>query len=608
MEAPAEELLKKIQDLEIGHAILKQEMSKLIPTVRGEGSAERRRSQSVSPQRTSPAASAVRRRSGEISKNWKVKNKEINMETSQGSILSYNVLGVTWTLDSSRNRSAEQLYGYSASEVLGHKGYKESAPRIRSNENGMNREGGSVDSHQYDHDVAQSDHREDALSSGASTPRGDVMPSPFGLPSSTVMDEKFPSKASKSGHNEAEGKPGFQKILSSKAEAWITKKRLWPWKGSEHDATDSKNRHACPSLQNDQEGDVNLSKASECCGKHEETNWPGNNEPSGSLSSFNVGSTSSVSSSGSTSSSVQHKLDVETDCLDYEILWEDLTIGEQIGQGSCGTVYHALWHGSDVAVKVFSKQEYSDEVILSFRQEVSLMKKLRHPNILLFMGAVFSQQRLCIITEFLPRGSLFRLLQRNTTKLDWRKRVHMALDIARGMNYLHHCNPPIIHRDLKSSNLLVDKNWTVKVGDFGLSRLKHETYLTTKTGKGTPQWMAPVLRNEPSDEKSDVYSYGVILWELVTEKIPWDNLNSMQVIGAVGFMNQRLELPNDCDPRWASIVESCWQIDPQYRPSFLELLERLKDLLRHYAFQAHMQRSAHSETPQSIAAREKAEE
>ncbi|KAG0448987.1 hypothetical protein HPP92_027562 [Vanilla planifolia] len=76
-----------------------------------------------------------------------------------------------------------------------------------------------------------------------------------------------------------------------------------------------------------------------------------------------------------------------------------------------------------------------------------------------------------------------------------------------------------------------------KVGDFGLSRLKHETYLTTKTGKGTPQWMAPeVLRNEPSDEKSDVYSYGVILWELVTEKIPWDNLNSMQM----GFDRRKL--------------------------------------------------------------------
>ncbi|KAK1372940.1 hypothetical protein POM88_000324 [Heracleum sosnowskyi] len=118
------------------------------------------------------------------------------------------------------------------------------------------------------------------------------------------------------------------------------------------------------------------------------------------------------------------------------------------------------------------------------------------------MGAVTSPERLGIVTEFLPRGSLFRLLQRSTSRIDWRRRIHMALDIARGVNYLHHCSPPIVHRDLKSSNLLVDKNWTVKVGDFGLSRLKHETFLTTKTGKGTPQWMAPeVLRNEPSDEK-----------------------------------------------------------------------------------------------------------
>lgn len=178
----------------------------------------------------------------------------------------------------------------------------------------------------------------------------------------------------------------------------------------------------------------------------------------------------------------------------------------------------------------------------------------------------------------------------------------MALDIARGMNYLHHCNPPIIHRDLKSSNLLVDKNWTVKVGDFGLSRLKHETYLTTKTGKGTPQWMAPeVLRNEPSDEKSDVYSYGVVLWELVTEKIPWDNLNSMQVIGAVGFMNQRLELPKDLDPLWVSIIESCWHTDPQLRPSFQGLLEQFKDLQRRYAVQSQVQRSAHSDTAHNAA-------
>ncbi|GKD33794.1 dual specificity protein kinase splA-like protein, partial [Tanacetum coccineum] len=251
---------------------------------------------------------------------------------------------------------------------------------------------------------------------------------------------------------------------------------------------------------------------------------------------------------------------------------------------SCGTVHHALWYGSDVAIKVFTKQEYPDDVILSFRKEVSLMKRLRHPNILLFMGAVTSPQHLCIVTEFLPRGTLFRLLQRNTAKLDWKRRVHMAMDIARGMNYLHHCQPPIIHRDLKSSNLLVDKNWTVKVGDFGLSRIKRQTYLSTKTGNGTPQWMAPeILRNEQADEKSDVYSYGVVLWEITTGKIPWDNLNAMQIIGAVGFMNQRLEIPKDVNPQWASLIESCWSSEPQSRPTFQEILIKLKDLQKMFA-------------------------
>ncbi|KAG5237112.1 dual specificity protein kinase splA [Salix suchowensis] len=453
--------------------------------------------------------------------------------------------------------------------------------KIRSGENNMDHEGGSGDSHYTDHgysDAALFDHREDATSSGASTPRGDVHPSPF-------------VQSCRDSGDESEGKPAFHKIITSKAEAWIGKKGLsWPWKGNEKEGSEARTtRFGWPWLHNDQESETFHQRSPSSGAKSEnhvsENNRPANNEASGSWSSsINVNSTSSAGSYGSTSSTV-NKVDLDTDCLDYEILWEDLIIREQIGQGSCGTVYHALWYGSDVAVKVF-RQEYSEDIILAFKQEVSLMKRLRHPNVLLFMGAVTSPQRLCIVTEFLPRGSLFRLLQRNTTKLDLRRRAHMALDIARGMNYLHHYNPPIIHRDLKSSNLLVDKNWTVKVGDFGLSRLKHETYLTTKTGKGTPQWMAPeVLRNEPSDEKSDVYSYGVILWELATEKIPWDNLNSMQVIGAVGYMNQQLEIPKDVDPQWASIIGSCWHSDPQCRPTFQELLEKLKDLQRQYAIQ-----------------------
>ncbi|KAM7280782.1 hypothetical protein ACFE04_007916 [Oxalis oulophora] len=464
--------------------------------------------------------------------------------------------------------------------------------RMRTGDNYMDREGGSGDSHYSDHGFSDVDHRDDANSSGASTPRGDILPSPFGI--FTHIDDKSPMKAS-SG-DESDEKPAIHKILSAKAEQWMGRKGLsWSWKGNERDGSSDvrSGRFAWPWIHNEHDNEMSNQRSQSFTKPESEGNNRAANEAPGSwCSSVNINSIGSASSCGSTSSTV-NRVDMDSDCLDYEILWEDLTIGEQIGQGSCGTVYHGLWYGSDVAVKVFSKQEYSEDVIESFRQEVSLMKRLRHPNVLLFMGAVTSPQRLCIVTEFLPRGSLFRLLQRNIAKLDWRRRIHMALDIARGVNYLHHCNPPIIHRDLKSSNLLVDKNWTVKVGDFGLSRLKHETYLTTKTGKGTPQWMAPeVLRNEPSDEKSDVYSFGVILWELATEKIPWDNLNTMQVIGAVGFMNQRLDIPKDVDPQWASIIESCWQSDPQTRPTFQELLEKLRELQRKCAIQFQASRAA----------------
>ncbi|VVA96689.1 unnamed protein product [Arabis nemorensis] len=467
--------------------------------------------------------------------------------------------------------------------------------------NAAHLEGGSGDSHQSDQgffDAAFSDRREDASTSSASTLRGDFIQSPFGI--FLRSDDKSSSKPSRDSSDENDGNSVVPKTLTSKAEEWMSKKGLsWPWKGNEREGLEGRRGHSVwPWVHSEQHKEQAQQSNSVNSIKSErqayEGNRAANNEAMGSWSSsVNVNSTSSASSCGSTSSSVMNRVDMDSDCLDYEILWEDLTIGEQIGQGSCGTVYHGLWFGSDVAVKVFSKQEYSEEIITSFRQEVSLMKRLRHPNVLLFMGAVTSPQRLCIVTEFLPRGSLFRLLQRNTSKLDWRRRIHMASDIARGMNYLHHCSPPIIHRDLKSSNLLVDRNWTVKVADFGLSRIKHETYLTTKTGRGTPQWMAPeVLRNEAADEKSDVYSFGVILWELVTEKIPWENLNAMQVIGAVGFMNQRLEVPKDVDPQWISLMESCWYSEPQDRPSFQEVMEKLRELQRKYTIQFQAARAA----------------
>lgn len=274
--------------------------------------------------------------------------------------------------------------------------------------------------------------------------------------------------------------------------------------------------------------------------------------------------------------------DTEIDDVgECEIVWEDLVLGERIGLGSYGEVYHADWNGTEVAVKKFLDQDFSGAALDEFKREVRIMRRLRHPNVVLFMGAVTRPPNLSIITEFLPRGSLYRIIHRPHCQIDEKRRIKMALDVAKGMNCLHTSIPTIVHRDLKSPNLLVDNNWNVKVGDFGLSRLKHNTFLSSKSTAGTPEWMAPeVLRNEPSNEKCDVYSFGIILWELATLKLPWSGMNPMQVVGAVGFQNRRLDIPKEVDPLVARIIWECWQTDPNLRPSFAQLCVALKPLQR----------------------------
>ncbi|KAL3537896.1 hypothetical protein ACH5RR_001262 [Cinchona calisaya] len=284
----------------------------------------------------------------------------------------------------------------------------------------------------------------------------------------------------------------------------------------------------------------------------------------------------STSSVNSVASQVDPVIDDVSEC---EIPWEDLVIGERIGLGSYGEVYHADWNGTEVAVKKFLDQDFSGAALAEFRREVRIMQRLRHPNVVLFMGAVTRPPNLSIVTEFLPRGSLYRIIHRPHCQIDEKRRIKMALDVAKGMNCLHTSIPTIVHRDLKSPNLLVDNNWNVKVCDFGLSRLKHNTFLSSKSTAGTPEWMAPeVLRNEPSNEKCDVYSFGIILWELATLRLPWRGMNPMQVVGAVGFQNRRPDIPKEVDPLVARIIWECWQTDPNLRPSFAQLTVALKPL------------------------------
>ncbi|XP_027937083.1 serine/threonine-protein kinase CTR1-like isoform X3 [Vigna unguiculata] len=224
-----------------------------------------------------------------------------------------------------------------------------------------------------------------------------------------------------------------------------------------------------------------------------------------------------------------HEVDLDEEDLD--IPWSELILKENIGTGSFGTVLRADWRGSDVAVKILKVQGFDPGRFEEFLKEVSLMKRLRHPNIVLLMGAVIQPPKLSIVTEYLSRGSLYELLHMPNvgSSLSERCRLKMAYDVASGMNYLHQMRPPIVHRDLKSPNLLVDDSYTVKVCDFGLSRTKANTFLSSKTAAGTPEWMAPeVIRGELSNEKCDVFSFGVILWELVTLQQPWRHLNPSQ--------------------------------------------------------------------------------
>lgn len=173
-------------------------------------------------------------------------------------------------------------------------------------------------------------------------------PSPCGKFSQATYEEHFPGNNSRCSGDESEGKQGISKIITSKAEALIGKTGLtWPWKGNDRENSESKaTRFVWPRLHNDLENDLDLQKTSAVQAKpdNQETNRISNNEASGSWSSsFNVNSTSSASSCGSTSSSAVNKIDMDTDCLDYEIVWEDLTIGEQIGQGKPYPFYKLLY-------------------------------------------------------------------------------------------------------------------------------------------------------------------------------------------------------------------------------------------------------------------------
>lgn len=272
----------------------------------------------------------------------------------------------------------------------------------------------------------------------------------------------------------------------------------------------------------------------------------------------------------------------------WEICMSELDFGKRVGIGAYGEVFQGVYKHTDVAIKVLLEQDLPAKIIQNFKKEVFILKKLRHPNIVQFMGACTQPSSLCIVSEFMAKGSLFKILHSNNEQervdLTLGQKLKMACDVAVGMHYLHTSSPPIIHGDLKSPNLLLDANYTVKVCDFGLSRIKTATKLSVGSKMGTPEWTAPeVLQSSTSSEASDVYSFGVVLWEIFTGQVPWEDVNAMQVVLLVGFHNKRLEIPTNIPQAIQDLIHECFGPADE-RPSFADIIPRLRQ-------EIHRQRS-----------------
>ncbi|XP_052206966.1 serine/threonine-protein kinase EDR1-like isoform X2 [Diospyros lotus] len=259
---------------------------------------------------------------------------------------------------------------------------------------------------------------------------------------------------------------------------------------------------------------------------------------------------------------------------EWNIDYRELTVGTRVGIGFFGEVFRGIWNGTDVAIKVFLEQDLTAENMQDFCNEISILSRLRHPNVILFLGACTKPPHLSMVTEYMEMGSLYYLihLSGQKKKLSWRRRLKMLRDICRGLMCIHRMK--IVHRDLKSANCLVNKHWTVKICDFGLSRMMTDSPLSDSSSAGTPEWMAPeLIRNEPFTEKCDIFSLGVIMWELCTLHRPWEGVPPERVVYSVANEGSRLEIPEGPLGR---LIADCWA-EPQDRPSCEEILTRLLD-------------------------------
>ncbi|PRP88496.1 protein kinase domain-containing protein [Planoprotostelium fungivorum] len=270
--------------------------------------------------------------------------------------------------------------------------------------------------------------------------------------------------------------------------------------------------------------------------------------------------------------------------------FSELQGSTMLGEGSFGIVFKSKWRDISVAVKQIRAEHVTAEQVQSFLSEVSILHRLRaHPNVVMFIGMTIPPDPLSLVTEFCEGGGLYEYLRKN--EVDWDTKLQFIKGIAQGMLHLH--IEKVIHRDLAVRNILLSKFNEPKVSDFGMSRVQVDDSNNTNSEIGPLKWMSPeALTQRQYSVKSDVFSFGVVCWEIITVRDPWEDMGPVEAAIAVSTRGERLLIPSDCDPSIHKLIQGeattalwivgltstvCWRAAPEDRPTFEEICRYLSD-------------------------------
>jgi len=257
---------------------------------------------------------------------------------------------------------------------------------------------------------------------------------------------------------------------------------------------------------------------------------------------------------------------------DWVIPFEELQIDFELGKGSFGIVYKAIWKGYDVAVKQLLEQNINAKQMSDFRNEGELMMSIGfHPNVVLLYGVC--NRPLCLVTEYLHGGSLHTMLKNPEIKIH-NLTPAFCKDVTLGLGFLH--DKTLIHRDLATRNVLVDYNWTCKLGDFGMSRVGADATNFTKTDVGPLKWMAPeAIKNQSYSIKTDMYSLGVTFTEILNREDPFPGKLPVQVAVDVIQHGARPKIPEWVPEELYNLIWSVFETDPNKRPTCTTVYQTL---------------------------------